>query len=212
VFDSRHDRLLADQQALEALSATSTILTWQANGEPPDLYTLTFAGKGLTRDTAESAIRVADSHRCTMRLPFSYPAAAPDVQWLTPLVHPNVSFGGLVSLDDIGLPWSPQLGLDVVCDRLWDVLRLAYVNAQRTVNPAAAQHLRTADWNLPLDERPLRDCAARQVRNIVRYRRRSDAAVTQEGHRLKLAGDEPDEAREAQPSAGDGIMYISDEE
>jgi ubiquitin-protein ligase len=209
VVQQRHQRLLADRATLESVSASSTILTWEASGEAPDRYTITFHGNGLVRDPGQTAVHVADQHRCLLRLPFLYPETAPDIQWLTPLYHPNVAFGGLIALEDVGLPWSAEIGLDIVCERLWDVLRLAYINPQRIVQPGAMSHLREAAWNLPLDERPLRDCVARQVRNVVRYQRRASAQASQ--HTWELA--EEIDAEEASSSPRPpGILYIGDDE
>jgi ubiquitin-protein ligase len=202
VFDPRHERLVRDRQGLTDLTASSTILTWQADGESLDGYTLTFAGKGLVRESEAAAPYIAEWHVCTLRLPFSYPQAAPDIQWRTALFHPNISFGGLMTLDDVGLPWHEQIGLDVVCERLWDAVRLAYVHPQRIINQAAHHHLRHADWNLPLDERPLRDCAARQVRNIVRYRRKQTVNLSSDAAGPSGSGGTQD---------SNGILYIGDE-
>jgi ubiquitin-protein ligase len=212
VFQQRHQRLLADRATLEGLTASSTILTWEASGEAPDRYTITFHGNGLVREPGQTAVRVADQHRCLVRLPFSYPQTAPDIQWLTPLYHPNVAFGGLVSLEDVGLPWNAEMGLDIVCERLWDVLRLAYVNPQRIVQPGAASHLREATWNLPLDERPLRDCVARQVRNVVRYEPRAPTppATSPTWDLTQSVQETPNDV--ATPSSAPGILYIGDEE
>ena len=45
----RSRRLTADAEAMKALKDNSSILEFQAHGEPPERYLLTFRGKGLMR-------------------------------------------------------------------------------------------------------------------------------------------------------------------
>lgn len=106
-----------------------------------------------------------------VRLPLSYPDEPPDVRWLTPLLHPNLSLGGVVNLADLHLHWSSDMGLDVVCERLWDVARGAFFDLDQTTCEAARPWYDAATpIALPMDDRPLRSLAE-QPSNIVRYQR-----------------------------------------
>jgi ubiquitin-protein ligase len=201
----RHERLLSDRRVMDELAASSSIVSFEAASEAPDRYTLIFHGKGPTTGI-DGRMVISEEHRCLLRLPFAYPESGPDVQWLTPLLHPNVGYGGFMQLEDVGLDWHADMGLDVVCERLWDVTRLAYVNDRTGVNSAAIGYFATANWHLPLDERPLRDRAARQVKNIVRYKRRADATIEPT---IVFDSDQP--AATSQRSKND-VLYISDEE
>src|SRR5687768_12904531 len=91
--DLRENRLRTDLAALEALRAQSTILQFETS-EPADRYTITFRGKGLARSAAGSDISIVELHQVDLRLPFSYPQRPPDIRWLTPILHPNISFSG----------------------------------------------------------------------------------------------------------------------
>lgn len=170
----RAERRAQERRALENLAAASPILQVTPHGDPPQRFELRFAGRGvghvgaITRD-----IEWLDDHHCEIVLPAQYPDVPPDVRWTTPLFHPNVSYSGLLRLEDIGLPWSPELGLEIVCQRLWDVARLAFVDLERAVNLAARRWLdEESSLRLPIDTRPLREVAPPDGPNIIRYRRR----------------------------------------
>ena len=171
----RDQRLAADYQAMQELQAASTILDLEASGEPPDRYTLTFRGKGLCREMSSRAdVETVELHRCDIRLPYSYPQRPPDIRWLTPMFHPNVSFSGFINLRELGLTWEKDLSLDLVAERLWDVARLAYMDLDKATNYAARNWIQDADDvpELPVDPRPLRDKKAPENRNVIRYERR----------------------------------------
>jgi hypothetical protein len=176
---SRPERLNADREALAALAAASSIFTFDFSGDPPDRYTLTFRGQGLARDTsAASDVTTVDLHQIDLRMPYSYPASPPDIRWLTPLWHPSVSFSGFVNLADVGLVWTKELPIDVVCERLWDVARGAFFNPDRAANFAAKNWFeKECSFSLPVDSRPLGDRMAAVGSNIVRYQRRVGRAV-----------------------------------
>jgi ubiquitin-protein ligase len=179
----RAERLRADLQQLERLKASSTIFDFEATDQPPDRYVLSFRGKGAGRDPAAQAdVSIRELHQVELRLPYSYPDRPPDIRWLTPLVHPNISFSGFVNLAEIGLPWSSALGLDVICERLWDVARLDFVNADKAANYSAKHWLETeCPHELPLDRRPLRDKLTANRANVVRYERRGQAVLIAAG-------------------------------
>jgi len=170
----RAERLREDLQSLAKLKESSTILDFEPSGLPPDRYTLTFRGKGLGRDPAAQAeVSIVEVHQVEMRMPYTYPEQPPDVRWLSPIVHPNVSFSGFINLGEIGLVWTPTMTLDVLCERLWDVARVAFINREKAVNYSAKNWLeQDCPHELPIDPRPLRDKQAARASNVVRYERR----------------------------------------
>jgi len=179
----REERLLADRERLTALWTASTIFRFESASDADDRYTLSFRGRGLAPQVAvPNAVTVIEVHRIELRLPFAYPESPPDIRWLTPLWHPNVSFSGCVGMTDLGLVWSRQMPIDVVCERLWDIARAAYFDLDHANNIAAR------DWfaaenrpALPIDQRPLCDRVAAGGSNIVRYQRLR-------GQGMRLAG------------------------
>ena len=169
-------RLESDLRSLQRLERASSLFRFEESGAPPDRYVAIFAGKGVHRGGfSRNNLDLAELHRAEIRLPWSYPEHSPDIRWLSPLFHPNVSYSGLVDLADMGLEWQRELGLDVVCERLWDMARWAFVDPER------AQNISARDWyaqqldgepgrmRLPLDLRPLKDREAASSGNIVHY-------------------------------------------
>jgi ubiquitin-protein ligase len=214
---TRHQRLADELAALVKLRESSSVLEFQTSGEPTERYTITLRGKSPCRaSSARGGVEICQLQRCEVRLPFTYPEQAPDVRWLTPIVHPNISFSGFLSWREIGIEWSADVTLAVVCERLWDVARLAYVNRDAVLNYSAERWLDEQDQgSLPLDPRPLRDLAPPANLNVVRYTRR-------DGRRLVLPvaaaptevlfiGEDTPAPPPRSARGPDDIFYIGDE-
>lgn len=218
---TRDERLREDLAGLERLRQTSTIFAFEPGGSPPDRYELCFHGRGVARrGGSRGAVEFIDEHRVDLRLPSGYPEIPPDLRWLTPILHPNVSFSGFIQLPDIGLPWDESVTLDVVCERLWDVARFAYIDLTRTTQSSARTWLteqRTLD--LPVDVRPLRDRALPAARNVIRYQRRGEqrrVPALEEAEILFIGEDTPIPPlplprRQNQSPDSNGILYIGDD-
>jgi ubiquitin-protein ligase len=218
---TRQQRLVSDLKEMQGLRTASTVLEFETDGQPPERYNVTFRGKGLERNATTGDVAPISVHQCELRLALSYPDHPPDVRWLTPLFHPNISFGGFIRLEDIGVPWSDGPGLDVICERLWDVARLAYYDLDTATNYVAKKWLQEQhQFSLPLDTRPLRDKAMSANSNVIRYRRRTDREPTPteedtESNVLYIDENTPEPSIElGRPSrAGDSddVLYIGDE-
>ena len=101
---------------------------------------------GITRSLSSRAkVERINEHRIELRIPYAFPERPPDVRWLSSIYHPNISFSGLVKLRDIGLPWVEDMSLDVVCERLWDVARLAYFDEEHASKLCREEVDRRAD-------------------------------------------------------------------
>jgi ubiquitin-conjugating enzyme len=176
---SRQDRLSADREILAALAASSTIFSFESGGDPPDRYTLSFHGKGLAPDvSSQSDVMITELHQIDLRMPYSYPNNPPDIRWLTPLWHPSVSFSGFVNLADVGIVWSRDVPIDIVCERLWDIARGAFINPHKAANYAAKNWFeKDCPYELPVDPRSLGDRNPASASNIVRYQRRAGQGV-----------------------------------
>ena len=225
--DDREQRLTAELEALRALKKTSTIFDFEATGEAPDRYMILFRGKGIARDTSVDAeIETVELHKVEIRLPYSYPERSPDIRWTTAILHPNVSFSGFINVKDIGLPWAKDLGLDVLCERLWDVARLAYMDLDSAANYSAKNWFEDeCELQLPVDPRPLRDKNAPVGSNVIRYQRKGTTATTrpapQLGQDVFFIGEEtptpelPKPVRRMParrpPPNDDDVIYIGDE-
>ena len=175
----RDERLVAELEAMQALKQESDLFDFEALGEPPNKYVVTFRGRGVSRGlmTGDEPETI-ELHRCELRLSYSYPNRPPDIRWLTPIFHPNISFSGTIRLDDVGLPWDKNVSLDVVCERIWDMARLAYVNLDKASNYSAKKWLEGGPGiALPTDSRSLRGGTSGGESNVVRYERSGGGQV-----------------------------------
>jgi hypothetical protein len=213
--ESRRKRLEDDFAALSAMRAGSDVLSF----EPMDVagrYVVQFIGRGLGPLDVVGRPALIMRHEVEIRLPLAYPITPPDIRWLTPLLHPNVSLGGVVQLEELHLPWTPEMGLDVVVERLWDVARGSFFDLEKASNEAARPWYDAATpLALPLDDRPLRPGSAR-VSNIVRYSRTGDTWNWPVDSGILFIGEGnaceslPVPSRVAQPGDGD-VLYIGPE-
>lgn len=158
-FDTpRNRRLRTDYEAVKQLKEQSTILDFQAFGEPAERYLITFRGKGLMRKAEADPVELAEVHRVEIRLGIDYPRSRPDLQWLTQIFHPNISAVGAVCLGGYSTNWTPSLGLDELCTMLWDMVRYSNYDPKSAYNYAAGKWCETqTQWDFPVDSRPIRD-------------------------------------------------------
>ena len=149
-------RLRSDLAALEKLKAESSVFGFRPNGRPPQLYQVAFAGKSLARDRGKVVVR--EHHEVEIKLGASYPRTMPEIRWLTPIYHPNISEIGMVCLGAYGTHWVPSLALDELCVMLWDMARFQNYDIRSPYNREAAQWAANqATFRFPMDPRPLRD-------------------------------------------------------
>jgi ubiquitin-protein ligase len=117
-------RLRKDLREMEALRKASTVLDFEAFGDPPDRYVVTFKGRGLVKQDGE--LGFTDRHQVEIKLHVEYPRRAPEMRWLTPIHHPNIWGQGTVCLRDFWSPMGSRL-VDAVAI-LWDMARLQLLN------------------------------------------------------------------------------------
>jgi ubiquitin-protein ligase len=164
-FDTpRSRRLAADAEAMKALREQSTIIEYQAHGDPPERYLVTFRGRGLVRRTEADPVEVADVHRVEIRLGIDYPRSRPDLQWLTSIYHPNISAVGAVCLGGYSTSWAPSLGLAELVEMLWEMVRMSNYDPKSAYNYAAGRWCETQrQFDFPIDPRSIRDRLGRTV-------------------------------------------------
>jgi ubiquitin-protein ligase len=149
-------RLRSDLAALEKLKAESSVFSFRPTGKPPQQYVVAFDGKSLARDRGKVIVR--DHHEVEIKLGSSYPRTMPEIRWLTPIYHPNISEIGMVCLGAYGTHWVPSLALDELCVMLWDMARFQNYDIRSPYNREAAQWSANQTlYRFPLDNRPLRD-------------------------------------------------------
>ena len=151
-------RLRTDLKSLDRLREESTIFDFRADGDPPESYLITFRGTGLYRPRDSARIAVRDIHEVLIRLGASYPRVMPEMEWRTPIFHPNISGSGVICLGGYGTYWVPSLNLDELCDMLWDMVRFQNFDPTSPYNREAAHWIEVQrEYELPVDPRPIRD-------------------------------------------------------
>ncbi|MBI2933314.1 MAG: ubiquitin--protein ligase [Planctomycetes bacterium] len=197
-FDTpRTRRLQSDVEALKELKENSGILEFQAWGDPPERYLVTFRGKGLMRKSESEAVEIADVHRVEIRLGIDYPRSRPDLQWLTSIYHPNISAVGAVCLGGYSTNWVPSLGLAELCEMLWDMVRMANYDPKSAYNYSAGRWCETqTQFDFPIDRRNLRDRVGQTVGgNVIK---------------LDLTNGKPKEAPPIVKPPEDDVLIIDD--
>ncbi len=120
---------------------------------------LRFKGKGICRLAGK--INPRTEHQIEIKLSASYPRTIPELRWITPIYHPNVSEIGMVCLGAYGTHWVPGLMLDELCVMLWDIARYYNYDLRSPYNREAALWAASQNkFKFPLDPRPLRDLRA----------------------------------------------------
>jgi ubiquitin-protein ligase len=152
-------RLHNDLAALDRLRSESSVFRFSAQGDPPQQYMISFRGKGLWRDRGK--VRVLEDHRVEIKLGASYPRTIPEIRWMTPVYHPNISEIGMVCLGGYGTHWVPSVQLDELCVMLWDMARYHNYDIRSPYNREAALWVANQTTFLfPTDSRPVRDLRA----------------------------------------------------
>lgn len=152
-------RLRNDLTALERLRDESTVLRFRTSGKPAQQYAIEFRGRSLAR--VRGRVTVVERHEVEIKLGASYPRTMPEIRWLSPIYHPNISEIGMVCLGGYGTHWVPSLNLDELCGMLWDMARYHNYDVRSPYNREAALWVANqTTFAFPLDPRPLRDLRA----------------------------------------------------
>lgn len=148
---------------MRRLVEESTVVRWKSSGRPAQIYQVELLGRSLTRESGRVGVR--SQHRVEIRLGASYPLTAPEIRWLTPIFHPNISEIGMVCLGGFGSHWVPSLRLDALVGMLWDMARYYNYDIRSPYNrDAALWAAKQATFTFPVDPRPLRDLRVAQGR------------------------------------------------
>lgn len=156
-------RLRSDLLAMERVRDESSVLRFRVTGHPAQRYVVEFHGRSLSRDHGKVGIR--EHHEVEIKLGSSYPRTMPELRWLTPIYHPNISEIGLICLGGYGTHWVPSLQLDELCTMLWDMARYHNYDIRSPYNrEAALWAANQTTFTFPIDHRPLRDVRVAQGR------------------------------------------------
>ena len=147
-------RLHADLAAMLALVKVSDFITYEAAGNPPDRYRVTYTCAGLWLPVAGAEPQVLTQHVADFYLHVEYPRRPPQILWRTPVFHPNIlppERGGAVCIGG----WTPSESLADLVVRVGEMVQYKQYNAADVLNPEAAAWAETQRERFPVDERPL---------------------------------------------------------
>src|SRR5260370_41016807 len=130
---TRDKRLKAEFERMELLRARSEFIDFIAAGTPPDRYTVTFTCSGWIAGP-DGKLDICSNHRVLIYLHSGYPRDKPQITWITPIFHPNVS-GRQVCL---GRGWTPAMMLDDLCLELGAIIQYKTFNIDDPLNSKAA--------------------------------------------------------------------------
>src|SRR4029077_1480550 len=123
-------RLAREYEDMKAFKKDSSIFDFEASGDPPDRYLVTFHGKSLVPGgKGGEGVKIGNKQQIVLTLGGDYPRNKPQIEWKTPIVHPNISGYG-VCLGNYGNAWTPYFKLVDLIEILWDYSRLAILNPE----------------------------------------------------------------------------------
>lgn len=114
-------------------------------GRPPERYRLVLTVRSLREKGGR--ILLAQKHRLEITLPHGYPRDAPICRMLTPVFHPNIA----PHVVCIGDHWSAAESLDLMIQRVGEMLAFQSYNVKSPLNGAAAKWVEENIDRLPTD-------------------------------------------------------------
>ena len=166
-------RLQADYEALRRLAHQHPKIEIEgASGNPPDRYRLLLKVKSL-RERGD-AIETATEHRLEVTMPRGYPRDAPILRMLTPVFHPNIAPHAVC----IGDHWSAGESIDLLIQRVGEILAFQSYNTKSPLNGRAAQWIDQHRDQIPVDrEEFFLDLAAAPNTDVASATRADTAAL-----------------------------------
>lgn len=143
-------RLQSDYEAIKRLVREHPLIEIDGvAGNPPERYQFTLRVRSLRERNGE--VSYHHEHRLEVTLPHGYPRDAPVCRMLTPVFHPNIAPHAVCIGDD----WSAAESLDLMVQRVGEMLAFQSYNTQSPLNGAAAQWVDENLARLPVDRAEL---------------------------------------------------------
>jgi len=142
----RMRRLQSDYESVQRLAHLHPRIRVEGTrGNPPDRYVLLLKVRSLREQNDRLAI--AEEHRLEITLPKAYPRDAPVCRMLTPVFHPNIAPHAVC----IGDHWTAAESLDLMIQRVGEMLAFQSYNVRSPLNGRAAQWVEQNLERLPID-------------------------------------------------------------
>ena len=147
-MNPRIRRLQADQrQVMAAFAGHPRIRILQAEGSPPEKYTVQFEVAGLVPQ-GEGSFVAGRLHQAEVFLPMGYPRRPPFCRMTTPVFHPNIDPTKIC----IGDHWSAGQGLADLIVRIGEMIAYQSYNVKSPLNGEAAAWAEQNEDRLPLEQ------------------------------------------------------------
>lgn len=148
----RTRRLTADaRQMAEAFAASDIIKARPMEGDPPEVYHVEYAVRGLERGKGNKPV-AREHHLVEIRLTSEYPRVAPLCKMLTPVFHPNIDPTTIC----VGDHWAAGERLVDLTVRIGEMIAYQAYNIQSPLDAEAAMWADLNGSALPVDSRSLR--------------------------------------------------------
>jgi len=147
----RTRRLMADaQQIAQAFDGFTLISVRPRAGDPPDVYQIEYAVKGLELKGGKPVPR--QTHRVEIQLTSDYPRMSPKCKMLTPIFHPNIDPATIC----VGDHWTAGERLVDLIVRIGEMIAFQAYNIKSPLDGEAAMWCDLNPDQLPTDHRSLR--------------------------------------------------------
>lgn len=146
-------RLRADAAEMSTAFAgpASLIHVTGTEGEPPEVYRLSYAVKSLERG-ANGEPTPRETHEVEIRLTSEYPRQSPHCKMLTPIFHPNIDASSIC----VGDHWTAGERLADLAVRIGEMIAYQAYNIKSPLDGEAAMWADLHQGELPIDSRPMR--------------------------------------------------------
>ncbi len=139
-------RLKSDYEAIRRLVRMHPKIDIEGvSGSPPNRYVFIFEVKSL-RERGDEVVTQRE-HKLEVTLPLGYPRDAPLCRMLTPVFHPNIAPHAVC----IGDHWSAAESLDLMIQRVGEMLAYQSYNIKSPLNGRAAQWVVENTSRVPTD-------------------------------------------------------------
>jgi ubiquitin-protein ligase len=140
-------RLQSDYEAVRRLAHLHPKVEVEGvTGNPPERYRLLLHVRSLREEG--DAVKLARKHRLEITLPAGYPRMPPNFRMLTPVFHPNIAPHAVC----IGDHWSASESLDLMIQRVGEMLAFQSYNIKSPLNGQAARWVQENLHRLPTDK------------------------------------------------------------
>jgi hypothetical protein len=140
--------LKADHDALRRLAHLHPKIEIEGVfGNPPERYRLKLKVKSLRERDGGEALETVAEHRLEVTMPKGYPRDAPLFRMLTPVFHPNIAPHAVCVGDD----WTAGEPLDLLIQRVGEILAYQSYNIKSPLNGRAAQWVDEHQDRIPID-------------------------------------------------------------